>query len=145
MNLASQASIFKMRSKIKAKCSFASVQIKSYPPAQWQPFTGTMYSWGSSFQAPNRTREVHHGARCPLLQQEFPFWASLQLDPSCQPELSGSRSHCLKENSSSSAPCCSGGSGCCQGPASVLNAAVLSEDGSTKGFLFSHLQSSSFH
>jgi len=70
--------------------------------------------------------EVHHGASCPLLQQEFPLWASLQLAPFCQPELRVSRSHCLKESDSSSAPCCSSGNGCYQGPASILNSTTPS-------------------
>lgn len=50
MNLASQASVPKMRSKRKAKWSSACAQIESYPRAQQQPFTGTMYGWGSTFQ-----------------------------------------------------------------------------------------------
>lgn len=69
-------------------------------------------------------REVHHGASCTLLQQEIPLWAMLRLAPSCQPTLSWSRSYCLKENRSSSAACCSGSNGLCQGPASAVNAAV---------------------
>lgn len=94
MNLASQANVLKIRSKRKAKCSFAYAQIKSSSPAPWQPSTIIMCSCNSSSSS-CWVHEVHHCARCPLLQQEFPLWARLQLIASCQPELSGTRTaHC---------------------------------------------------
>lgn len=90
MNLASQPNVLKMRSKRKAKCSFAYAQIKSSSPAPQQSSTSIMYSCNSSSSS-YCVHEVHHSARCPLLQQEFPLWTRLQLLASCQPELSGTR------------------------------------------------------